>query len=122
MDAGFRLVLKVERNPTYVFFVSSVQQDSVTPQEGNEGMDFRFKKLAWLMPSVVALALAGCGSDSDSTTPVDPTTPSNPAATVPVYVEQGAPTELPDAEVPAHSGAEPDRRKERPCYRQYCHD
>lgn len=29
-------------------------------------MDFRFKKLAWLMPSVVALALAGCGSDSDS--------------------------------------------------------
>ena len=29
-------------------------------------MDFRFKKLAWLMPSVIALALAGCGSDSDS--------------------------------------------------------
>ena len=64
-------------------------------------MDFKFKKLAWLMPSVVALALAGCGSDNDSTIPVDPTTPSNPAATVPVYEEQAAPTELPDAEVPA---------------------
>lgn len=32
-------------------------------------MDFRFKKLAWyVMPSVVALALAGCGSDSDNNT------------------------------------------------------
>lgn len=32
-------------------------------------MDFRFKKLAWyVMPSVVALALAGCGSDNDSST------------------------------------------------------
>lgn len=32
-------------------------------------MDFRFKKLAWyVMPSVVALALAGCGSDNDSNT------------------------------------------------------
>ena len=31
-------------------------------------MDFRFKKLAWyVMPSVVGLALAGCGSDSDNT-------------------------------------------------------
>lgn len=35
-------------------------------------MDFRFKKLAWyVMPSVVALALAGCGSDNDSTTNPD---------------------------------------------------
>ncbi len=43
-------------------------------------MDFRFKKLAWyVMPSVVALALAGCGSDNDTTTPVD----NNPPATLP---------------------------------------
>lgn len=66
-------------------------------------MDFRFKKLAWLMPSVVALALAGCGSDSDSTTPVDPTTPSNPAATLPTVKTLDPPAEVyaADADVPA---------------------
>lgn len=67
-------------------------------------MDFRFKKLAWLMPSVVALALAGCGSDSDNTTPVDPTTPSNPAATLPTVKTLDPPAEVyADADVPANT-------------------
>lgn len=72
MDLRFRAPLKAKKNPPHVFQVSRDQQDSVTPQKGNEGMDFRFKKLAWyVMPSVVALALAGCGSDNDSTTNPD---------------------------------------------------
>ncbi len=68
-------------------------------------MDFRFKKLAWLMPSVVALALAGCGSDSDNTTPVDPTTPSNPAATLPTVTPIADPAEVyaTSADVPANT-------------------
>lgn len=70
-------------------------------------MDFRFKKLAWLMPSVVALALAGCGSDSDSnsTPPVDPTTPSNPVATLPTVTNLETPSEVyaDDAAVPANT-------------------
>jgi pullulanase len=67
MDPRFLFRLKAERDPTHVFQVSRDEQDSVTPQKGNEGMDFRFKKLAWyVMPSVVALALAGCGSDNNT--------------------------------------------------------
>lgn len=62
-------------------------------------MDFRFKKLAWLMPSVVALALAGCGSDSDSDTTY---TPKNPAATLPTVITLDPPAEVyADADVPA---------------------
>ncbi len=56
-------------------------------------MDFRFKKLAWyVMPSVVALALAGCGSDSNSTT--DTTKPTNPAAKLPTVNVLPAPAEV----------------------------
>lgn len=66
-------------------------------------MDFRFKKLAWyVMPSVVALALAGCGSDNDSNT--DTTyTPSNPAATLPTVKTLDPPAEVyaSDADIPA---------------------
>lgn len=65
-------------------------------------MDFRFKKLAWyVMPSVVALALAGCGSDSDSK-PVDPTKPTNPEVTLPTVTTLPDPTEIyADDAVPA---------------------
>jgi pullulanase len=72
MVLRFQAPLKAEKNSTHVFQVSRDEQDSVTPKKGNEGMDFKFKKLAWyVMPSVVALALAGCGSDNDSTTNPD---------------------------------------------------
>ncbi|GAB3240038.1 pullulanase-type alpha-1,6-glucosidase [Pseudaeromonas pectinilytica] len=64
-------------------------------------MDFRFKKLAWyVMPSVVALALAGCGSDNNDTNTTY--TPSNPAATLPTVTNLDSPTELyADDAVPA---------------------
>ena len=44
-------------------------------------MDFQFKKLAWLMPSVIALALTGCGgggssNNDDSTSEPGATSPS----------------------------------------------
>lgn len=71
-------------------------------------MDFKFKKLAWyVMPSVIALALAGCGSDSNSSNPpppVDPSAPSNPVATLPTVTALETPAELyADGAVPAET-------------------
>ena len=45
-------------------------------------MDFQFKKLAWLMPSVIALALTGCGGGGSSNN--DDQTPE-PGATSPSF-------------------------------------
>ena len=52
-----------------VLFLTFILQANVVRKMANKGnsMDLRFKQLALLvMPSVVALAMTGCGSDSDS--------------------------------------------------------